>query len=65
MELAWVPLDRAVAAVLAGRLHNPLAVMGLLAAATARADGFRSLRPSDAPWPEMSSWPGSRAAGPA
>ena len=29
---AWVPLDEAVRAVLAGELHNPLAVMGILAA---------------------------------
>lgn len=63
MEVAWVPLERAVDAVLAGRLHNPLAVMGLLAAARARRSGFAGLRAADAPWPEMSAWPGSGAAG--
>ncbi|XAS68925.1 NUDIX hydrolase [Micrococcaceae bacterium Sec5.7] len=51
IELHWTPLDEAVAAVLDGRLHNPSAVVGILAAAAARADGFRNLRPSDAPWP--------------
>ncbi len=63
MPVAWVPLDRAVAAVLAGRLHNPLAVMGLLAAEHARRSGYAGLRPGDAPWPQMSPWPGSRASG--
>ncbi|WP_028266673.1 NUDIX domain-containing protein [Arthrobacter sp. MA-N2] len=51
IELVWVPLDEAVSAVLEGRLHNPSAVVGILAAAAARADGFRSLRPGNAPWP--------------
>ncbi|MCA4132827.1 NUDIX hydrolase [Arthrobacter sp. M4] len=51
IEFHWVPLDEAVAAVLEGRLHNPSAVVGILAAAAARADSFRSLRPADAPWP--------------
>ncbi|HKU30139.1 NUDIX domain-containing protein [Arthrobacter sp. NyZ413] len=51
IELEWVPLEEAVSAVLEGRLHNPSAVVGILAAAAARADGFRSLRPADAPWP--------------
>ncbi len=51
IELHWTPLDEAVAAVLAGRLHNPSAVVGILAAAAARAGNFESLRPADAPWP--------------
>jgi len=51
IELAWVSLDDAVAAVLEGRLHNPSAVVGILAAAAARAGGFRGLRPGNAPWP--------------
>ena len=51
IELVWVTLDEAVSAVLEGRLHNPSAVVGILAAAAARADGFRNLRPADAPWP--------------
>ncbi|MCU1515748.1 MAG: ADP-ribose pyrophosphatase [Pseudarthrobacter sp.] len=51
IEFHWIPLDDAVAAVLAGRLHNPSAVVGILAAAAAQADGFAGLRPADAPWP--------------
>ncbi|ALE07659.1 ADP-ribose pyrophosphatase [Arthrobacter sp. ERGS1:01] len=47
----WVDLDEAAAAVLAGRIHNPSAVVGILAAATAARDGFDSLRAADAPWP--------------
>ncbi|MFB8230854.1 NUDIX domain-containing protein [Cellulosimicrobium sp. NPDC055967] len=52
MELRWVPLDEALRGVLAGELHNPSAVVGILAAAASRADGWASLRPADAPWPE-------------
>ncbi|WP_427174255.1 NUDIX domain-containing protein [Arthrobacter sp. 92] len=51
IEFHWTRLDDAVAAVLDGRLHNPSAVVGILAAAAARADDFKSLRPADAPWP--------------
>jgi ADP-ribose pyrophosphatase len=51
IEFAWVDLDDAVRAVLAGRLHNPSAVVAVLAAQAARAAGFASLRPGDAPWP--------------
>ena len=47
----WISLDDAVDSVLAGRLHNPSAVVGILAAAAARASGFEGLRPADAPWP--------------
>jgi len=51
IELHWIPLEEAVAAVLEGRLHNPSAVVGILAAAAAKADSFGGLRPADAPWP--------------
>lgn len=47
----WVPLDEAVAAVLAGDLGNPTTVAGVLATAAHRAAGWRNLRPADAPWP--------------
>ncbi|PRB67155.1 NUDIX hydrolase [Arthrobacter sp. MYb213] len=43
----WVPLDEAVAAVLDGRIHNPSAVVGLLAAFAARASNYSTLRPAD------------------
>lgn len=49
MAVAWVPLSDAVTAVLEGRLHNPSAVIGVLAAAAARARGWDGLRPADAP----------------
>ncbi|KNH16712.1 ADP-ribose pyrophosphatase [Arthrobacter sp. ZBG10] len=51
IEFHWISLDEAVASVLAGRLHNPSAVVGILAAAAARANGYADLRPADAPWP--------------
>ena len=51
MPARWVPLDEAVDAVLAGRLHNPVTVAGVLAAGAHRARGWRDLRPADAPWP--------------
>ena len=46
---AWVPLDDAVEAVLAGDLHNPTTVTGVLAAAAARDRDWRTLRPADSP----------------
>ncbi len=52
MDVRWVPLEQARDAVLTGRLHNPGAVVGVLAACEARAQGWRTLRPADAPWPE-------------
>lgn len=52
MPVAWLPLDEAVTAVLAGDLHNPATVAGVLAAAVARGRGYVGLRPADAPWPE-------------
>ncbi len=52
MPVAWIPLDEARDAVLGGRLHNPTAVVGILAACAARDSGWATLRPADAPWPE-------------
>lgn len=52
MEPRWVPLDDAVVAVLEGRVHNPSAVVGILAAQAARATGWTALRPVETPWPE-------------
>src|SRR6478609_11051842 len=51
IEFHWIALDEAVASVLAGRLHNPSAVVGILAAAAARSSSYEGLRPADAPWP--------------
>lgn len=52
MVPAWVDLDEARRLVLAGRLHNPTTVSGILAAAAARDAGWSTLRPADTPWPE-------------
>jgi ADP-ribose pyrophosphatase len=48
----WVSLDDAYAAALAGRIHNSGAVIGILTAWGSRVQGWRTLRPVDAPWPE-------------
>ncbi len=54
MSMAWLSLEQARDLVLAGRLHNPTAVCGILAACAARDGGWAVLRPPDAPWPERS-----------
>jgi 8-oxo-dGDP phosphatase len=51
MPVEWVGLDEVVAHILAGDVHNPLLIMGALAAVAARAGGWAGLRPADAPWP--------------
>jgi 8-oxo-dGTP pyrophosphatase MutT (NUDIX family) len=51
MPVSWAPLADVVEAVLAGRLHNPLLVSGVLATWVARqGNGYDALRPVDAPW---------------
>lgn len=49
MPVLWAPLADLVRRVLAGQLHNSSLAAGVLAAWAARADGFASLRPADAP----------------
>jgi 8-oxo-dGDP phosphatase len=49
LQVAWVPLDQAVARVLAGDLHNGVTELGILSAYVARQDGFSTLRDTDAP----------------
>lgn len=56
MSTIWVPLDEAKDAVIGGRVHNPAAVVGILAAWTARCSGWSTLRPEDAPWPDHPRW---------
>ena len=52
MAVSRVPLADLVTGVLAGRLHNPTLIVGVLAATAARAGaGWDALRPADAPWP--------------
>jgi ADP-ribose pyrophosphatase len=51
MPVSWAPLADVADAVLAGRLHNPILVSGVLAAWSARSrGGYDALRPADAPW---------------
>ena len=51
MAVTWAPLAELVEAVLAGRLHNPIVISGILATWAARqGEGFDALRPVDAPW---------------
>ena len=52
MPVRWVDLDEAHDAVLRGQLHNPGALIGILAAHAARARGWSALRPHDTGWPE-------------
>ena len=52
MPTRWFDLDEVRAAVLAGRLHSPSLVVGVLAACAAREEDWATLRPADAPWPE-------------
>jgi 8-oxo-dGDP phosphatase len=49
LELAWVPLNQAVARVIAGDLHNGVTALGILSAYAAHQDGFTTLRGTDAP----------------
>lgn len=44
MISAWVPLQDAVAAVLSGKIHNPTAMIAILAAQAARAENYANLR---------------------
>jgi 8-oxo-dGDP phosphatase len=51
MDTVWASLDDVVDAVLAGDLHSPSLVAGVLAAWVARQrDDFASLRPASASW---------------
>jgi 8-oxo-dGDP phosphatase len=49
LMVAWVPLEHAVREVLAGDLHNGVAIVGILSAYAARGDGFRALRQAGEP----------------
>jgi len=50
MLTQWVSLREVRAAVLAGELHSPLCVMGILAAASVLIDGVGHTRPVASPW---------------
>jgi ADP-ribose pyrophosphatase len=49
LTVAWVPLAEAVRAVLAGDVHNGVAIVGILSAYATHAAGFRALRPAGEP----------------
>lgn len=51
MPGCWVDLDEAANRVFDGSLGNPTTVVSILAAVTARASGWESLRPGDSDWP--------------
>jgi len=52
MDTVWAGLDDLVGGVLAGRLHSPTLIAGVLTAWAAKTrDGFEALRPPDAIWP--------------
>ncbi|MGP7960788.1 NUDIX domain-containing protein [Sanguibacter sp. A247] len=63
MVPVWVPVEDAVDGVLAGRLHNPSVVVGVLALNAALASDLTTLRPADAPWPQrrLGPVPGTRS----
>jgi ADP-ribose pyrophosphatase len=49
LTTAWVPLTDAVRGILAGELHNGVAVVGILSAYAAHRAGFTALRAADEP----------------
>jgi 8-oxo-dGTP pyrophosphatase MutT (NUDIX family) len=49
LETDWVPLEEAVRLVMAGELHNGVAVAGILAGYAAATGGCTTLRPPAAP----------------
>lgn len=51
IEVRWVPLDDAVEAVLQRRVHNAPLLIALLAARTAREQGWSTLGAANEPWP--------------
>jgi ADP-ribose pyrophosphatase len=58
LPVLHAPLAALVEGVLAGRLHNPVLCLGVLAAWAARnGAGYDDLRPADAPWPARAAVP--------
>ncbi len=49
LTVAWMPLADAVQQVLAGDLHNGVAIVGILTAYVAQREDFRAVRPADSP----------------
>jgi 8-oxo-dGDP phosphatase len=57
----WVPLEEAVSKVFAGELHSGPAALAVMAGYTARSEGYKRLRPADAPEEQ---WRSARREGP-
>ncbi len=51
IEVAWVPLEEAVDAVLERRVHNAVLIIAVLAARVAREKGWAALDAAEASWP--------------
>jgi 8-oxo-dGDP phosphatase len=49
LVVAWLPLEQAVAGILAGDLRNGVTAVGILSAYAAMKDGFTRLRGAEAP----------------
>jgi len=49
LTVAWLPLEEAVRSAFCGDLHNGVAILGILSAYAAQAEGFGGLRPADDP----------------
>ena len=49
----WVSLDEAVDAVLHARVANSIFQVAVLTAHASRERGWSTLRPGDAPWPQL------------
>jgi 8-oxo-dGDP phosphatase len=49
LRTAWIPLEEAMRAAMAGKLHNGATIQAVLAGYIAAAEGFSGLRPADAP----------------
>ena len=62
MDTVRAALSDLVDAVLAGDLHNPTLVSGVLAAEIARQRGWSSLRSADVPWPARAALIASRGS---
>lgn len=58
----WIPLGDAVTAALEGRIKNSLTVGAVLAAAVAKAQGWRTLRDANTPWTAREIVRGERAS---
>jgi 8-oxo-dGDP phosphatase len=57
MPIAWVPVEELVRGILAGDLHNPTLIAGVLALhAALTGDGLDALRDAGAPWAQRP-WP--------